>query len=241
MADHFPNVKLIHVRAACEDCSVRRLCLPVSLDGDALTLMDRLVQTRNPLKKGEHLYHAGQEFKSLFAVKAGAIKTYGLTADGREQITGFHLAGELVGMDAIDATVHPCSAVALESTEVCELPFDRLEKAQQELPVLQHELARIMSREILREQHMLMLLGSTSAEQRLARFLLNMSERMQARGGASNEVRLCMTRQDVGNYLGLALETVSRQLAHLQDSGAISIQNKVITLLDAGQLQKIAS
>jgi CRP/FNR family transcriptional regulator len=232
-----PNITLVHVKPACEDCSVRRLCLPVSLDVNEVSMIDRLVKRRKPLKKGEYLYRSGDRFSAIFAVQYGSLKTYGLTLDGKEQVTGFHLGGELLGLDAIDKNVHPCNAVALEDTEVCELPYHDLEQLEHELPNLQHEFSRIMSREILREQHMLMLLGSTSAEQRLARFLLSLYERMRERGGEAGEVRLCMTRQDIGNYLGMALETASRQMAHMQEAGIIRIENKVIKLLDLGKLR----
>ncbi|WP_126456971.1 fumarate/nitrate reduction transcriptional regulator Fnr [Sulfuriflexus mobilis] len=232
---------VFHVRPACEDCGVRRLCLPVSLDGEALSLMDHLVKRRTPLKKGEYLYRSGDKFTSLYAIQHGAVKSYGITLDGKEQITGFHLTGEVLGLDAIDSSTHSCNAVALEKTEFCELPFDALEQLQRQLPSLQHDLACIMSREIRRDQSMLMMIGSTSAEQRLARFLLNLRERLLKRGFDGDQLRLPMTRQDIGNYLGLAFETVSRQLAHLQEIGMLHIDNKNIRLLDIGGLESLAA
>lgn len=235
------STNVIHVRPACEECGVRRLCLPVSLDGKALTLMDRLVKRRTPLKKGEYLFRSGDKFHSLFAIQYGSMKSYGITADGKEQVTGFHLAGEVLGLDAIDAEKHSCNAVALEKTEICELPYDALESLQHEVPSLQHDLSCIMSREIRHDQHMLMMIGSTTAEQRLARFLLNLRERMIKRNTPGNELQLPMTRQDIGNYLGLAFETVSRQLAHLQDIGMVSINNKTVELLDIGGLESLAA
>ena len=165
----------------------------------------------------------------------------GLTVEGKEQVTGFHLTGEVLGLDAIDSNVHSCNAVALEKTEICELPFDALEQLEQELPSLQHDLACIMSREIRRDQSMLMMIGSTSAEQRLARFLLNLRERLLKRGFDGDQLRLPMTRQDIGNYLGLAFETVSRQFAHLQEIGMLQIENKNIRLLDIGGLENLAA
>lgn len=232
---------IFHVKSACEDCGVRRLCLPVSLDGEALTLMDRLVKRRTPLKKGDYIYHSGDKFSSLYAIQYGAVKSYGVTLDGKEQITGFHLTGEVLGLDAIDSGVHSCNSVALEKTEICELPFDALEHLQKEVPSLQHDLACIMSREIRRDQGMMMMIGSTSAEQRLARFLLNLRERLLKRGIDGDQLRLPMTRQDIGNYLGLAFETVSRQLAHLQEIGMLHIDNKNIRLLDIDGLQNLAA
>lgn len=235
----FENV--FHVRSACEDCGIRRLCLPVSLDGEALILMDRLVKRRTPLNKGDYIYRSGDDFNSLYAIQYGAVKSYGVTLEGKEQITGFHLTGEVLGLDAIDSHAHSCNAVALEKTEICELPFDALEQLEQELPSLQHDLACIMSREIRRDQSMLMMISSTSAEQRLARFLLNLRERLLKRGFDGDQLRLPMTRQDIGNYLGLAFETVSRQLAHLQEIGMLKIENKNIRLLDIDGLESLAA
>ncbi len=230
----------LKVRPACESCGVRALCLPVSLDGEALSLMDDLVKRRAPLKKGDYLFRTGDKFKSLFAIQYGSMKSYGLTIDGKEQVTGFHLTGEVLGMDAIDEDVHHCNAVALEKTEICELPFSALEHLQNEVPSLQHDLNCIMSREIRRDHHMLLMLGSTTVEQRMARFLLNLYERLQKRGAENNILNLSMTRQDIGNYLGVAFETVSRQLAHMQDEGILEIKNRNIHLLDVDRLEAIA-
>lgn len=241
MSSNTSIIKCVHVKPACEDCSVRRLCLPVGLDGKELSMMDKLVKRRNKMSKGDYLYRAGDEFRSLYAIKYGSMKSYGSTLDGKEQITGFHLTGELLGLDAIDTGKHQCNAMALEDTEVCELPFTSLEDLQHELPTLQKEFARIMSREIVHDQHMLMMLGSTGAEQRMARFLLNLHKRMQVRGANNKELVLTMTRQDIGNYLGMAFETVSRQLARLQESGMLTIQNKTIRLLDIEGLEGLAA
>jgi len=236
-----PELKAkLKVRPACESCGVRALCLPVSLDGEALSLMDDLVKRRAPLKKGDYLFRTGDKFKSLYAIQYGSMKSYGLTVDGKEQVTGFHLIGEVLGMDAIDEDVHHCNAVALEKTEICELPFSALETLQNEVPSLQHDLNRIMSREIRRDHHMLLMLGSTTVEQRMARFLLNLYERLQKRGGVDNILDLSMTRQDIGNYLGVAFETVSRQLAHMQDEDILEIKNRKIHLLDLQRLEAIA-
>ncbi|MGD8484464.1 MAG: fumarate/nitrate reduction transcriptional regulator Fnr [Thioalkalispiraceae bacterium] len=241
MTSSVDSLKLIHVKTACEQCRVRELCLPTSLEGLQLNLMDNLVKRVKPLRKGEYLYHTNDHFKGLYAIQSGALKTMGLTAEGREQVTGFHLTGELVGMDAVDIDQHPCNAIALEATEVCLLPFDKLEELGQKVPKLMHELARIMSREILREENALVMLGSTSAEQRLARFLLNLYKRQLARGGDEYVIKLQMTRQDIGNYLGLAFETVSRHLNYLQDHGLLEINNRRLTLLELAELELLAS
>lgn len=238
MSGRSATVSFLHVKSACEACSVRRLCLPVGLGDHEIAVMDRVVRRRVGLKKGDFVYRIGDQFTALYAIQTGSVKTYGLTLDGREQITGFHLSGELLGIDAIEVDRHPCSAVVLEDTEICELPFKSLETLVEGVPTLQRVMARIMSREVLREENMLMLLGSTSAEQRIARFLLNLSERQIQRGGEPDVVRLSMTRQDIGNYLGMALETVSRQLAHLQESGIIRVANRRIHLVNPARLRQ---
>jgi CRP/FNR family transcriptional regulator len=202
--------------------------------------MDQLVKRIKPLKKGDYLYHTGDEFKGLYAIQSGALKTMGLTMEGKEQVTGFHLEGELVGMDAVDISQHPCNAIAIEPTEVCLIPFEKLEELAHEIPQLLHDLTRIMSREILREENTLIMLGSTSAEQRLARFLLNLYKRQLKRGGVESHVKLQMTRQDIGNYLGLAFETVSRHLNHFQEDALLRIENRNIDLLDISALESIA-
>ena len=235
-----PSLKLIHVKPACEECRVRELCLPTQLDKEAVGLVDDLVRRREPLNKGDYLYRTGDKFRGIYAIQYGALKTYGITMDGREQITGFHMAGEVVGLDAIDGNVHPCNAVALEKTEVCQLPFDELQNLSRNVHGLLHNLSRIMSREILREEHVLLMLGGTSAEQRIARFLLNLHKRMLERNPNTDQFRLCMSRQDISNYLGLALETVSRQFTQFQERGLLDIRNRNIRILRTEQLQEIA-
>lgn len=240
MATTSSNLKLIHVKSACEDCRVRELCLPTSLGDQDVSLVDELVVRREPLSKGDYLYRTGDKFKGIYALQYGALKTYGVTLQGREQVTGFHLAGEVLGLDAIDEEIHPCNAVALEKTEVCQIPFDKLEQLSTGIPGLLHNLSRVMSREILREEHVLMMLGGTTAEQRIVRFILNLQDRMAKREIMGSSFRLCMSRQDISNYLGLALETVSRQLTHLQEKGILDIQNRYITILQPDVLQKLA-
>jgi len=228
------------VKKACENCHVRKLCLPTSLDGEEINLMEDVVSRRITLDKGDHLYKSGDDFHGIYAVKDGALKTSGITSDGREQVTGFYLDGEIVGLDAIDEDLHPCDAVALTQTDVCQLPFDLLTEASGKAPTLLKNLTRIMGREIRREEHVLMLLGSTTAEQRIARFLVNLYERLQKRGAECNTIVLVMSRQDIGNYLGLAIETVSRQFRKLQDQGIVNIDKRKIQILDMAVLENIA-
>jgi len=168
-----------------------------------------------------------------------ATKTKLLLEDGREQVTGFHMAGELMGMDGIGTERHTCDAVALEDSEVCVIPFERLEGLSREMEALQHHFHKVMSREIVREHGVMMLLGSMRAEERLAAFLLNLSQRLSTRGYSPNEFNLRMTREEIGSYLGLKLETVSRVFSRFQEEGLIAVQQKNIRILDAAGLRKL--
>ncbi len=226
------SLRLINVKPACEHCAVRRLCLPVSLDTKDVHFMSELVERRGPLKRGDIIYKAGDKFTSLFAIQTGAVKTYGLTSEGQEQITGFHLPGELVGMDAINSSIHPCHAVALENTWVCEIPYNKMEELGGKLPSLQREFVRVLSREILADQDTLMMIAKLTAEQRVVRLLNNIYQRMRLRMGNIEEIRLPMTREDMANYLGLTQETVSRVLAHLRDEGLIEVSNRRVRFVD---------
>ena len=228
------TAKIIHVQPAsqCETCAVRRLCLPVGLGHEDLRIMDRVVHDTGCLAPGEALYRPGDAFRAVYAIKRGALKTYGLTSEGGEQITGFHLAGELVGLDAIDTNVHNCTAVALERTEYCELPYDQLEAICATVPGLQHEFSRIMSREIEQGGRMLLMIGRMNAAQRLACFLQNLYHRMQRLGRVEPCLELPMSREDIGNYLGITLETVSRRLSEFQQQGIIQVNRREIRILD---------
>ncbi len=233
--------KIAEKSEKCENCHVQELCLPTSLDGVEINLMNDVVSRRITLKKGDHLYQAGDAFHGIYAVKRGALKTSGITADGREQVTGFYLDGEIVGLDAVDEDMHPCDAVALTQTEVCQLPFNALTEASSKAPNLLKALTRVMAREIRREEHVLMLLGSTTAEQRIARFFVNLYERLEKRGAEHNIITLVMSRQDIGNYLGLAIETVSRQFRKLQDQNIVSIDKRNVQVLDMDVLKRVSA
>jgi len=226
--------RILHIEPvhSCETCTVRRMCLPLSLEGTDLDQLGELVHFRPPMHPGEYLYRAGDGFRYLYAIKSGSLKTSGLTTDGREQVTGFHLSGELVGLDAIGTGGHNCDAVALEPTVVCQLPYDRLQSLARDIPQLQHELACIMSREIQSEARALLMIGRMTAEQRVACFLENLHQRFDRRGADGNVIELPMSREDIGNYLGLTLETVSRRLSDLQHRAIIRIDKRRITVLD---------
>ncbi len=227
------------LKAACSQCNLRELCLPFGLEESDMARMDTLIGGGRKLKRGQHLYRAGDAFESLFAVKAGFFKTDVLTEDGRDQVTGFQMAGEILGMDGISVEVHTCNAVALEDSEVCMIPFTQLEALSSEIPSLQHHLHKVMSREIVRDHGVMMLLGTMRAEERLAAFLLNLSQRFTARGYSPSEFHLRMTREEIGSYLGLKLETVSRAFSRFQDEGLISVQQKHIRILDIPKLKTV--
>lgn len=241
MQETSQNVRFLHVRYTCKNCRVRKICLPVSLNDKAIQDLSQVVKRRAPLERGEYLYHAGDRFTSLYTIQVGSIKTYGITLDGTIQVTGFHLSGELMGLEAIDNQAHPCNAVALESTWICELPYAQLEALTRQVPSLQHELMRIMSRKIRSEGDTLMLVGKVNAEVRLVRFLHNLHQRMRRRLGNVDEIYLPMTREDIANYLGLTPETVSRVLTRLRAEGIIDINNRRIKFIDMGAMQRLAS
>jgi CRP/FNR family transcriptional regulator, anaerobic regulatory protein len=238
-ADSAKVVSLATLKAACQECSLRDLCLPLGLDESELRALEGTVKSRRKLKKGDYLYRTGDRFRSLYALRAGSTKTCETSADGNVQITAFHLPGELLGMDAISSESHPCDVVALESTEICELPFDKLETLAREIPGLQHQLFRIMSREIMQDEALLLMLGRMKAEERLATFLLSFSKRHQKLGQSATELRLPMSRQDLGDYLGLALETVSRLFSRFQEDGLITVQGRQVQLLDMVGLKSV--
>lgn len=236
-----PPLKTQNLIKACARHDPRQLhCLPLSLDASDLEQTASIVQRHRPLHRGTHLYFNGEPFEALFAIRCGSIKTYKITESGAQQVLGFYLRGELVGLDAIDAGIHGCSAVALETTSVCELPFTRLEELAARIPGLQHQLWRLMSREILRDHEMLVSLARRTAEERLAIVLLSLARRFGNNGLSTTRLRLPMPRSDLGNYLGLAPETVSRLFRRFQESGLLVADGREITLLDSEALQRLA-
>ncbi|MBI3936959.1 MAG: fumarate/nitrate reduction transcriptional regulator Fnr [Betaproteobacteria bacterium] len=232
-------VDVTRLKTVCSACSLRELCLPAGLDSAALAEVDRLVNRRRHVKRGDYLYHAGGALQALYAIRSGFMKSCVLHEDGREQVAGFHMMGDLMGMDAISTARHMCDAVALEDTEVCEIPFAYLEQLSRELPSLQHHFHRMMSREIVRDYGVMLLLGSMKAEERLAAFLLNLSQRFAARGYSSSEFNLRMTREEIGSYLGLKLETISRVLSRFQEDGLISVRHKHVKITDLAALRAL--
>lgn len=228
------------LKTHCMTCSLRELCLPVGLGREAMHQLDQLVSNRRRVKKGESIYRAGDRFTALYAIRLGSCKTSVLGEDGREQIAGYHMPGDLVGLDGIGAARHGCEAIALEDSEACVLPFEHLEGLAHRLPPLQNNLHRLLSHEISRNHSVMLTLGSMRAEERLAVFLLDLSKRYQDRGYSSTEFVLRMTREEIGSYLGLKLETVSRLFSRFQQEGLIQVQGRAIKLLDTTVLRQLA-
>jgi CRP/FNR family transcriptional regulator len=239
-AAHSAILTLRDVKAHCMTCSVRELCLPVGVDKECLEQIDALVTERVHLRKGETLFRAGDPFSALHAIRVGSCKTTVLGEKGHEQVAGYHMIGDLVGMDGIASERHDGQAVALEDTEVCILPFHRLEDLARHVRPLQRNLHKVLSTEVGRDHKVMLSLGSLRAEERLAVFLLDLSRRYKERGYSPTEFVLRLTREDIGSYLGLQLETVSRLLSRFQSAGLIQVQGRVVQLLDIGALKQIA-
>lgn len=233
-------VDISQLKVACKDCNLFELCLPLGLRDDDLKRLDVIIERRKPVKKNTHMFRIGDPLGSLYALRSGSVKTYTLTDDGDEQVTGFYLPGELIGLEAIGNERHSTAAKALETSSVCEIPFHRLEELSAQLPDLQRQMLKIMSKEIFQEQNMLMLLGKKSSEQRLAAFLISFSQRFKQRGFSATEFNLSMSRHDIGNYLGMAVETVSRLLTRFQEDGMLEVDRKYIRLSEIERLYNLA-
>lgn len=231
----------ITLQTQCTNCSLKELCLPIGLNPEEFKQLDTVVKQGRRVKKGEFLFHTGEAFTSLFAIRTGFFKTTINTQDGRDQVTGFFMSGEMMGMDGLGGNAYTCDAVALEDSDVCELPFGQLDELGKYLPRLNLHFFRMMSREIVRDQNVMLLLGNMRAEERLAAFLLNLSDRLHCRGFAAHDFILRMSREEIGSYLGLKLETVSRTLSKFGQEGLVEVEYKHIRLLKPERLKQLAS
>ena len=236
-----PVIRIEPFKVACSSCNLRELCLPLGMSNAQMDRLDDIVANRRALVRGDALFRAGDAFTSLYAVRTGFFKTCVSSEDGRDQVTGFHMAGELMGLDGIGTDYHTCDAVALEDSHVCVIPYQQLEELSRELSDLQHQLHRIMSREIVRDHGVMLLLGSMRAEERLAAFLLNLTQRLQTRGFSSTSLILRMTREEIGSYLGLKLETVSRAFSRFQEEGVLRVKQRQIEVLQPEALQRLVN
>lgn len=235
------SVISIHLlKSHCQTCNLRELCLPVAFTSDQMDQFDALVVHRTKVRKHASLYRPGDPFHSLYAIRNGTLKTMVLAEDGREQVMGYHILGEVIGFDGIGTNSHHAGAIALEDTEVCGLPFNSIEELARTMPALQHNLHQMMSTVMSKDQSVMLLLGSMHAEERLAVFLLDLADRYRRRGYSSTEYSLRMTREEIGSYLGLQLETVSRLFSRFQGEGIVQVQGRAMKLLDPAALRRIA-
>ena len=215
--------------------------MPIGLNHDELNRIDDLVATRRHVKRGDTLFRSGDKFSSLYAIRTGFFKTCVATEDGRDQVTGFQMAGEVIGLDGIVSDNHSCDAVALEDAEVCVMPYDRIEDLSREVHGLQRHVHKIMSREIVREHGVMLLLGSMRAEERLAAFLLNLVQRLHARGFSQSELILRMSREEIGSFLGMKIETVSRTFSKFADEGIVEVKQRHVRILNTQALKDIVN
>lgn len=227
--------------ASCASCALNKMCLPTGLNEADAGRLDRIVARRRRYERGDTLYATGDAFKNLHAVRFGHFKAFRINPSGDQQIVGFHMTGEVLGLDAIGAGHHHSTAVALEDSEICEIPFAQLDELFTELPQMQRHFHRLMSQEIMREQSAMMFLGSMMAEQRLALFLLNQGKLYGARGYSSSTFQLRMSREDIGNYLGMTIESVSRLLKRFVDKGWMRVAQREVELLDRSSIESLAS
>lgn len=227
------------IKVSCGQCSLSELCFPHGMKSEDMEKLDEIIEQRKPLHKNDFLYREGDASIGVYAVRSGSVKTIVESSNGDEQIVGFHLPGELLGLDGFMDGKHTCTAIALETTSVCAMPLDKLDKLCGTLPSLNHQMHRIMGKEVTEEHKMLLMLGKMSAEEKVATFMLSISRRMEERHWKATEFVLSMPRQDIANYLGLAVETVSRLFAHYQEEGVIQVDRRRISILNMERLKEI--
>lgn len=226
---------------SCNNCRLAGICLPIALEASDIDKLDSIIQRGRPLRKGDHVYREHEPFSAVYAVRSGTLKAYSVTDDGQEQVTGFYFPGEILGMDGISKNRHASSAKALETSAICEIPFERLGELSTRLPSLQRHFFQLMSQEIAYDQQLITLLGKNSAEQRIAALLVSISARNSQRKLSATSFRLPMSRTDIGNYLGLTVETVSRVFSRFQKIGMLAVDNKEISILDINALRDAAN
>ena len=225
--------------ATCASCHLRETCLPGSVSAEELELVENIVHARRRIRHGERLFGAGDEHRCLYAIRSGFFKTSLVEREGREQVTGFFMAGDLMGMEGFASGRYRDSAIALEDSEICVMPYGLIEQTAHQVPSLQRRLHSMLAREIARGQDLMLLLGTMGAEARLASFLLNLSRRFQRRGYSGSRFVLRMTRTDIGNHLGLKLETVSRLFSAFHRRGVLKVQKKQVSILDVDALERV--
>lgn len=225
---------------ACKSCALYRLCLPTSISDDELASLDELVIRHPPIEKGQQWIRSGTAFESIYSVRSGSIKLSRIDADGNERIAGLYFPGELIGLDAIATGQHACTATAVETASVCEIPFHVLERHAARIPELGRQLVQFMSREMNRDRALISTLSHKTADQRIAWLLLRIARSMERRGGSPHEFVLSLTRHEIGDYLGLAVETVSRVFTRLNGGGLLHAEGKNVRVNDIERLERLA-
>ena len=228
-------------KIACNACNLHELCMPVGMNFEEAEKLNELITVRKRIKRGAALYRSGEEFAALYAIRTGFFKTVVTAEDGHDQVTGFHMAAEVMGLDGINTNRHTCHAIALEDSDVCVVPFGKLEQLAHDIPSFQRQIHRMMSREIVREHSVMLLLGSMRADARLAAFLMDMVQRLHSRGYSSHELVLRMTREEIGSFLGLKLETVSRMFSKFVEEGLIEVKQRHVVILKPDALVNIVN
>lgn len=231
---------LIQLRRGCTYCSVRQLCLPGGIGAEELQRLDQIVQRRRPIARGERLFRLGDPLTAVFVARDGAFKSVSISEDGQEQVLGFHLPGELIGLDALGSGHHRCESVALTAANVCEVPYDQLSQVAAQVPSLQQQLFRVIGQSTDRDQDHFGMLLRRQANERIALFLHSLGERYLIAGHSDRQYTLPMSREDIARFLGLALETVSRGFTRLQDDGVIAVTGRHVEIVDAGALSRLA-
>jgi CRP/FNR family transcriptional regulator len=232
-------INFSRIKKSCASCNLQELCLPRGLSQKDLDKLELVVKDSRPIDKGKHLFRVDDEFESLYAVRSGSVKSFMVDENGEEQITGFYFPGEILGFEAIDTKKHTCTAIALETTTFCSLPFERLNDICLKIPDLQTQMFRLLSRELTAENKLLMTINRKTAEEKIATFLISLSSRFKTLGYSAHEFNLPMSRQEIGNYLGLTLETVSRLLSRFQTKGLITINRKAIKIENLAALHAV--
>jgi len=234
------TIDLITLRRGCASCSLQQLCLPAGIGLSDLQQLEDIVKRKRPVEAGERLFRQGDSMSAVFVARDGAFKTVLVNEAGDEQVIGFHLPGELIGLDALGTGEHRCEAVALTGANVCEVPFSELSSVAAAVPGLQRQLMRVIGQSVGRDQDHREILVRRQASERIALFLHGLSERLRIIGEPAENIRLPMSREDIARFLGLALETVSRGFTRLQDDGVISVHGRKVQILDMGELERLA-
>ena len=226
--------------ALCKSCTLDSLCHPKSIQPKTLDTLDKVLSRGVRYNKGDYLFHQGEPFDAVYAVRSGSLKTYVVTSNGQEQITNFYFATEMAGISGLNMSIYPVSAVAMETTTVCKIPFSKLEELSLEIPELRESIYSTIGKELHNFEEMMLTLSKKNADERLATFLMNLSCRYKKRGYSASSFRLTMSRNEIGNFLGLAVETVSRVFSRFQKQLLINVEGKEIQLLKPNKLIEIS-